>query len=472
MPEANPYLSAAQESVASAFAFCVARALAGPVELAYHSDLIKAAATTPAIEVREFSKKAKDKWGKDFNKTHFFADIADAKAMMAVPIDSKYLLTTNGSLRPVVANAIAMLEGFPVRYNLFSCRPELIGSPPWGGSMGKWGDHEDTKTAEWCQRQGLHIPTSIAAEAVQAVAMERSYHPVRDYLNGLRYDGKMRLCNWLSRYAGTEDTELIREIGVRWMISGVARVMRPGCQADYMLVLEGKEGVRKSSALRALGHPWFTDDVSDIGRGHEAAVNLQGYWIIELKELASLRRAEWQQVLGFLDRRQDNFRPAYSRRSAEFPRQNIFAGSTNQQQWITGEYGTRRFWPIWVDKIDLAAIEKDRDQLWAEAYRYFQSGEQWHLVEGMTGEAEQAQRERRSSDPWARMITRWCRHPYNRSAGMSIESTSERVFLAEVLEHCIGLPPAQWRAGEGARAESILRGLGYSRTEDGIYERG
>ena len=292
---------------------------------------------------------------------------------------------------------------------------------------------------------------------------------MRDYLNGLRYDGKHRLCNWLTRYAGAEDTELIREVGVRWMISGIARVMRPGCQADYMLVFEGKEGIRKSSALRALGDPWFTDDVSDIGNGHEAAINIQGYWIIELKELASFRRSEWQQILGWIDRREDKFRPPYGRRTAEFPRQSIFAGSTNQQQWITGEYGTRRFWPIWVEKVNLAELEKDRDQLWAEAYSYFQRGEKWHLEEEMTGAAQRAQRERKLTHPWVKMITRWCESPFPRSIGTSILSSRDEVHVAEVLEHCIGLPPAQWRGNEGSQAESILRGLGYSRTEEGVY---
>jgi hypothetical protein len=476
MPDLNPYLSAAQEEVASAFRFCSTRALGGAVEnvfpnTAEGAELLKAAALATNAETREFSRRAKEKWGRNFNKTNFFADVADARRAMGAAIPSKYLLTTNGTLRPVVANAITMMESLPVRYNLFSCRPELTAAPPWGGPSGKWTDHEDTKAAEWCQRKELHIATNIAAEAVQAVAMERSYHPVRDYLNGLRHDGKMRLCNWLYRYAGSDDTELIREIGVRWMISGVARVMRPACQADYMLVLEGSEGIRKSSALRVLGDPWFTDDVSDIGNGHEAAINIQGYWIVELKELASFRRSEWTQILGWLDRREDKFRPPYGRRVAEFPRQSIFAGSTNQQQWITGEHGTRRFWPISVEKIDLAAFERDRDQLWAEAYKYFQKGEPWHLGEDMIGAAQDAQRQRRLTDPWARMITRWCKSPYPRSVGTAISSTSGQVYPDEVLEHCIGLLPSQMRGGEGERVASILRAIGYLRNEDGDYAK-
>ena len=476
MPDANPYLSTAQDHVASAFEFCSTRALSGSVDNTFPAssegrELLKAAATVPMSTVREFSRKAKDRWGNEFNKTHFFSDVAEARRNLGVAAESKYLMTSSGAIRPVVANAITMLADLPIRYNLLSCRPELTSDPPWGARAGKWEDLDDSRAAEWCQRNNLHITTNIAAEAVQVVASSRSYHPVRDYLNAIQHDGKPRLRNWLTEYGDAAEDELTCDVGVRWMVSGVARIMRPGCQADYMLVLEGKEGIRKSSALRTLGDPWFTDDISDIGHGHEAAINLQGYWIVEIKELASFKRAEWQQVLGWLDRRQDKFRPPYGRRSQEFARQNIFSGSTNQQQWITGEHGTRRFWPVWLNKIDLEGLERDRDQLWAEAYQFYKNGIRWYLDEDLNSSAAQAQRQRKVSDPWTRMITEWCRYPAPRAAGAIVCSSSETIYISEVLENCIGLPPAQWRQGEGSRVEVILRGLGYLRAEEGVYAK-
>ena len=477
MSESNPYLQAAQESVSTAFEFCTTRALAGKIELTFPSsvegkELLRAAASAPQSEVREFSKKAKKRWGGEFNSNHFAADVKEARNSIGVASSSQYLLTGTGTLRPVVANAITMMANLPVRYNQLACRPELTAEPPWGGGIKMWSNHEDTKVCEWCQHQNLSITTNVAAEAIQAVAMERSYHPVKDYLHATPWDGKLRLCNWLTVYGGAEDTELNREIGVRWMISAVARAMEPGCQADYILVLEGDEGIKKSSALRSLAYPWFSDDISEIGRGHDAAVGLQGWWIVEVKELAAFRKSEWTQILGFLDRREDKFRPSYGRRCETFPRQNVFSGSTNSRQWITGEYGTRRFWPIWAKKMLLSDIERDRDQLWAEALKLYKAGERWYLDDDVNPLAVEAQRSRRISDGWGRIVAIWCQHPIAKMAGEHVDSERGRVYVAEVLEKCIGLPPAQWKTGsEWTRVETILRGLGYSRTEEGIYEK-
>lgn len=472
MPEeSNPFLSVAAGDVASAFEFLFRAALNGSVEKVYEKEFIRAAAQAPDAEVRAAIPRLKKHYGHDFNITRFKQELRDARQFLVIPShDGRYLTTNTGALRPVVANAITMMKVLPLRYNELAQVPEPSAPLPWG-TPAKWSDIEDSRAAEWCQHQGLHIHSSLVAEAVQVLAKEHAYHPVRQYLEPLKWDGKHRLCTWLRDYGGAEDTELTREIGVRWMISGCARIMRPACQCDYTLVLEGQQGIRKSSALRALGEPWYTDDLCDVGKGHEAAVQIQGHWIVEIKELAAFHRTEWIQIKAWLDRREDKFRPAYGRRLVTFPRQNIFAASTNRRQWIEDDTGARRFWPILCSRWDTDRLFRDRDQLWAEAIYLYLSGEQWWLADDMTEMAAEAQQRRQMTDPWAGIVRAWAERPLSRRAGEAIQSSRESIVVSEVMEHCLGIQVGMWRLGDGARVESILRRLGYVKGEK-AYEKG
>ncbi len=443
--------------------------LQGPVEGAYDSAFIKACAQALDSEVWEAKKRFKLAWGHDFHVPHFAALVREAREQIGAPDEERYILTSAGTMRAVVANAITMLGEMPVRYNMLSERPELTGPPPWGGERLEWSDDQDTRAAEWCQHHGLHVNSNMVAEAIQTVSRSRAYHPVQNKLNACEWDRQPRLGRWLTTYAGADDSELTHEIGSRWMISAVARAFQPGCQADYTLVLEGVEGIRKSSALRALGDPWFTDDIGNISDGHRAAEGLQGHWIVEIKELSAFRRTEWIQIKAWLDRRQDKFRPAYGRRLATYQRQNVFSASTNKRQWIEDDTGARRFWAIWCKKLDVDALYRDASQLWAEATHLYKDGEQWYLLEEFNAEATKEQTKRRFTDPWMGIVRAWCDYPLG--GGQGLASHRDRIIVGEVLEYCVKLPPGQWKPSEGHRVESCLRLLGYQRTEEGVYER-
>ena len=255
-------------------------------------------------------------------------------------------------------------------FNEFSQRVVTLRGTPWGKDPGTaWSDDADSRATEWLQREAnILVPSNTVAEAVQTVAHEHPFHPVQEYLNGLVWDGAPRLQNWLTTYLGCVDSEFVRAVGPPWLVSAVARIFEPGCQVDTVLVLEGPQGLRKSSALRALvGDAWFTDHIAELG-SKDAYLDLQGKWVIELSELASIRKAETEKVKAFLTARIDHFRPPYGRRAMDFRRQNVFAATTNDQEPFVDSSGNRRYWPVRCGQIDIDAISRDRDQLWAEAY--------------------------------------------------------------------------------------------------------
>src|SRR5262249_1158640 len=192
------------------------------------------------------------------------------------------LKTEGGGLRACLANAIAILSGHAyshigdvnplagvLAFDEFADRPVMRAVPPWHtGSAGQyprpWGPGADTYAGEWLQRTGVNVSVKVVAQAVDAVARRRPFHPVRSYLDGLEWDGIERLDHWLVDHLNAPDSDFTRAVGARWMISAVARVFEPGCKADCLLVLEGPQGSLKATALRVLADPWFTDDMPQI----------------------------------------------------------------------------------------------------------------------------------------------------------------------------------------------------------------
>jgi predicted P-loop ATPase len=219
------------------------------------------------------------------------------------------------------------------------------------------------------------VGSNVAREAVQSVAYEQRFHPILRWLEGLQWDGTPRLDKWLSAYLGTPNTPLTRAIGRKFLISAVARVYKPGCKVDHMLIPEGKQGAQKSKALRALvGDDWFTDQLSDLGT-KDASQDLRGTWVIELSELAAMQGREIERVKGYVSRQIDRYRPSYGRRAIDVPRQCVFIGTTNDDEYLPDSTGNRRFWPITCTTIDVDAIAHDRAQLWAEAVAAYHAGE-------------------------------------------------------------------------------------------------
>jgi predicted P-loop ATPase len=251
-------------------------------------------------------------------------------------------------------------------------------------------------------------------------------------------------------YLGAEDTEYSRAVGSRWLVSAIARVLRPGAKADCCLILEGAQGIRKSTALRTLAGEYFTDELADLG-SKDAAMQTRGVWIIELSELDSLSHSEVARIKAFMSRTTDRFRPPYGMRLVESPRQCVFAGTVNHSTYLRDETGGRRFWPVACGRIDVNALARDRDQLWAEAKARFDAGVVWWLetVELVQMAADQ-QVDRYEGDPWEEVIAPW------------VESQSS-VSISEVLEKCLQKLQALWTQTDKNRAARCLRALGWER---------
>jgi len=223
---------------------------------------------------------------------------------------------------------------------------------------------------------------------------------VRNWLDGLKWDGGPRIDNWLVTYAGAEDTPFNRAVGRIFLIAGVRRVRQPGCKFDTMLVLESPQGRNKSRSLGALATrpEWFTDNLSLAAEGKELIEQTSGVWLVEFADLSGIGRRDVNHVKSLLSRREDRARAAYARRSQRVPRQFITAGTTNDAQYLIDDEN-RRFWPVAVEGFDFAAIERAAPQLWAEAAVYEAAGEPITLAEELWQAAAEAQAARRVNNP-------------------------------------------------------------------------
>jgi predicted P-loop ATPase len=339
-----------------------------------------------------------------------------------------------------------------------------------------WTVADDVRCAEWLQRRDINVTPVVVSRSIMAVARDVRIHPIRDYLNALSWDAVGRLDRWAITHLGTEDTPLNRAFGALWMISAVARVMDPGAKADHMLILEGPQGARKSTALKVLaGEEWFTDELAEIG-SKDAAQQMRGVWVIEIAELDAIGRAEVSRIKAFLSRTIDRYRPPYERYVIDVPRQCVFAGSVNPDTYLRDETGNRRFWPLRCGTIDLDALRRDRDQLWAEAVVRFRNGAIWWLQDPeLIAMADAAQAERMQADAWDSLIERWVgweRRRVNRGyAGYDDwqEEEVERrallvdVSVGEILREAIGIEPARWSRADQMRVSAWLKANGWRR---------
>jgi hypothetical protein len=213
-------------------------------------------------------------------------------------------------------------------------------------------------------------------DAISMHAREHAFHPVRDYLDRLRWDGKGRLHTWLIDYFAAPSSEYTEQIGTMFLIAMCARIYRPGCKLDYMMILEGSQGTLKSSACHILAGNYFSDQLPDI-TNKEAFQHLRGKWLIEVAELRAYSRAAVDHFKEFLVRDTERYRPPWGRKEVHEPRQCIFIGTTNKRLYLRDETGNRRFWPIPTGEIDLEALRRDRDQLFAEAVELYRAGVPW-----------------------------------------------------------------------------------------------
>ena len=244
-------------------------------------------------------------------------------------------------------------------------------------------------------------------KALERDCERNKYNPIKDYLSVLRWDGRQRLDSWLAGYLGADDNQLNRSFGRKVLLAGVRRVRQPGCKFDHMIILEGPQRAGKSSAWRILaGDENFSDTPIRWDDAKQQRETLGGRWIHEMGELVGLKKAEVEAVKNFLSRQNDRVRAAYDRYETDRPRQGIVVGTTNGASYLNDPTGGSRFWPVKIGKIDLDAIKRDRDQLWAEAAAIEATGEPLELPVGLYAAAQEQQDLRRVLDPWDDILGR------------------------------------------------------------------
>jgi predicted P-loop ATPase len=395
------------------------------------------------------------------------------------------LVTDKGAIKSALKNAAVMLRHAPewqgvLTFNEFSLYAETDQAAPWPQSRAGavWTDDDDSHAAEWLQAAGVMVSSKIAGEAVQMIARERPYHPIKQYLAGLLWDQQPRIEGWLTAYLGAEDTPLNAAMGARWLIQGCARIMQPGCQADATLLLIGRQGIGKSSALCVLaGQKFFTDHLSDLG-SKDSRQELHGRWIIELGEFVN-RRSELERK-GFLTARADCFRAPYERRPKWVPRTNVFAATSNDDAPLGDATGGRRYWSVTCGQIDIEKLKQDRGALWAEAYQRYLDGEPWHDdFPAFTAALDAEQSRRYAGGPYDDAILSWLRNPKSRPFNEHIDrgmlrfdSDPARVTIHDALVH--GVNKAQHEINQRDRliARDCLIWAGWklkiSKNETGI----
>ncbi|MGB6473821.1 MAG: virulence-associated E family protein [Candidatus Sulfotelmatobacter sp.] len=390
------------------------------------------------------------------------------------------LLTKEEVIKPVLENVLLVLRNESVwtgvlSYNEFNLCTMTQNPAPWMQSRAGavWTDFDDSQLAAWLQRYGALVNSRTAAEAAQTIAQENPFHPVRNYLHSLVWDGKQRVNTWLSVYLGAANNAYTCAVGGCWLISGVARITRPGCKCDQILLLEGEQGSLKSTALMTLaGAEFFCDHISDIG-SKDSRLELAGSWIFELAELDRVRRGELSRIKAFFSAQTDVFRPPYGRRTQRFPRSCIFCATTNDSSPLVDESGNRRWWPVRIGQIDIAALARDRDQLWAEAVTLYEAGEKWWLDSVQLNQIAAKEADLRYSPGlWDEQILNWCDSPEPRErkaydlteiSDLPFVSSPGRVTISDILVHCIGKPIDKFAYADQAQVQRCLTHDGWQR---------
>jgi putative DNA primase/helicase len=311
----------------------------------------------------------------------------------------------------------------------------------------------------------LRVGADVGLEGIEYAARQRCFNPLHDYLLALKWDGVQRLGTWLFRYLGAEPGQYTESVGRWWLVSAMARAFRPGCKADHVLVLEGPQGVGKSSAIKILGGDWCLSRLPPLRDYSAAALAMAGAWMVEMGEMEAFRGAAATQIKDFLSQSEDRYRPPYGRFIIEQPRNCVFAGSTNDASYLRDPTGARRFWPVKTGPLDLAALAADRDQLLAEARIAFEDGATWWPDAALTEELIEQQEARHEGDEWESKIAAWLDTPTAAIASLGLADVGDPhdgVTTGDVMKGALCIPECDWSPAFQARAGTALRRLGWA----------
>jgi predicted P-loop ATPase len=319
--------------------------------------------------------------------------------------------TDKGVIRPSLANAVTVLQKDPSLGPSFIWHDEFLDRIMVANSPTReWRDDDDTRLTVYMQQETCMpaIAESLVSSAVRHVARQRSRHCVRDWLTSLTWDGEPRIAHafedhWGAESSASQPCDYIRAVSANLFIGLVARVMAPGCHLDNMVVFEGAQGIGKSKALRTLGAPWYLLAAESV-TSKDFFQALPGSWLAEIGELDSFSRAERERIKVAISTPEDTYRSSYGRYAQKHPRQSVFAGTTNRDDWGNDDSGLRRFWPLRCGLINIGAIADLREQWFAEALAAYRTGAHWWET---PASARAVQADRQAEDAWTFTVLEW-----------------------------------------------------------------
>lgn len=330
----------------------------------------------------------------------------------------KLKFTEKGGVAQTIGNAVIILRHDPklakkLALNEMEHNIVVLAALPWSKAKTprQWVDADDAALRFYMEQiYGLTSKDRIF-DAVNVVAAENAFHPVRDYLGGCTWDGVPRVETLLIDYLGAEDNEYTRAVTRKTMAAAVARILRPGCKFDYMLTLRGRQGLGKSALIAKLGGRWFSDSFTTL-QGKDAYEQVLGVWIMEVGELAGMRKAEAETIKLYISKQVDRFRPAYGRRTQEFPRQCIFIGTTNETQFLRDQTGNRRFWVVDTPNEPTRSLWDDLTPetvrlIWGEAMEIYKANEPLYLPPELEKVAREVQEIYSEEDPRTGIVTEY-----------------------------------------------------------------
>ena len=403
---------------------------------------------------------------------------------------SRLTKDANGRFEKTINNMVLVLENDPllkgkiVTDEFASCGMAL-GKLPWGkddGPKRRWKDSDDASFYRYMEAfYGLTGKDKLD-NALLIASSQNRINDVKQYLQGLRWDGVKRLDTLLHDYLGAEDNAYTRAVMRKSLCAAVARAVTGGVKYDYMPILVGPQGIGKSTFLSILGKDWFSDSLTTF-EGKEAAELIQGTWINEVGELTAFTKQETQVIKQFLSKTDDIYRAAYGRRTEKYPRRCVFFGTSNDAEFLKDTTGNRRFWPVDVGThLSKKSVWRDLplavDQVWAEAFVYWQLGESLYLskeVERMAQEAQEAHRESSGKEGLVREFlereipSKWDAYDIRKrrmflSGNLKLpdgEVLKERdkVCAVEIWVECFGSDPKYMKRSDSMEINGILRGL-------------
>ncbi|AVV56398.1 virulence protein E [Paenibacillus glucanolyticus] len=377
-----------------------------------------------------------------------------------------------GEPLPTAGNVELMLSHGPwknvLAYDAFGNTEVIRRALPWrekerlGRSYEPWLGADDKRLQHWFAKvHGINSAKTIQ-NAFTEVVHRNTFHPIKSYVEGAAWDGLPRAERIFIDYLGAADIHYTKQATRKMLLAAVARLYRPGCKFDQMLVLVGPQGAGKSSLLAKLGREWFSDSLRTF-ENKEAGEHLQSGWIFEIGELSAMKKTEVEEVKAFLSKTEDRYRVAYDRQVSEFPRKCVFFGTTNTRDFLRDATGNRRFWPIEIfpDRATRShwdeLTEEEVSQIWAEVLSWFKAGETLELDQEARMEAERQQAAHMEMDPREGIIQEWLDMPLEDDMGRPTDDLRDRVCAAQIWTECLGKKRGDMRTWESKEIMDIMR---------------